>query len=668
MRSVPSSSPVTGVSMPANIPLKELALELRDHIVGGTFDGDLVNSYLRPYAEIVLAYSSSSSTRNFGRFDRSSQSGTAEYGNTFVGPVSIPIQNLDPSFSFNYNALQVPGSSYHPYDLTREEPAYPISNSQSPAPKRRRLLPRQGPNVDESSGSHSSISIPTTQHFSESHVYDYPLPTLQQGITTSNRNLKSTGQQNTEQVFFDTWKMRIRDHPNALSALQGLHKFKTLPPFGNHRELTPYYELNRLMEWVSFFGSHQVQQNFVTSLRSLEHSARSTLPQLSPPPALDAFEPLIQPALRKLWKAFQISDFWHNLRHGALWRAAVMKKTQVFLEIMQLPVKDTKRSTQKTKDEVFKMFELGCPDAQEAEGMKKRFSHDLLASCLLFKPLYERYQSDGILAMMPTNIPSSMVSNKVRVDALLETLDLLKPEFRATAQLRVYSEAINKVLEGGRLTDEELDTLKLHSTEDSSAAQTSLSARPSTIEAPQLPLRICHSTPDAYNKALPRDPPRSVSNSSRYGSVHSTVQVGTPCGTESRRLSQQDLGYFPQSNHQQQQYPPPPIPVQPAHQTNTTSHLNFGGSTANQYQVPSLQPTTPCAYEGLGQPSRQPLYTTYDFPGHGLPENRILAGSERSRETLQVPIMARPPTVENHSANPRSIYGCRPHDDQGENY
>ncbi|KAL8850932.1 MAG: hypothetical protein Q9221_004132 [Calogaya cf. arnoldii] len=105
-------------------------------------------------------------------------------------------------------------------------------------------------------------------------------------------------------------------------------------------------------------------------------------------------------------------------------------------------------------------------------------------------------------------------------------------------------------------------------------------------------------TPDAYNKSQAPDRPRSVSNSSHHGSVHSTVQGGTPYATESRRLSQQDLGYFPQSNYQQQQqqqHPPPPVPVQPTHQTNTTSHLNFGGSTANQYQVPSLHPTTPSA-------------------------------------------------------------------------
>ncbi|KAL8769860.1 MAG: hypothetical protein Q9209_004298 [Squamulea sp. 1 TL-2023] len=92
-------------------------------------------------------------------------------------------------------------------------------------------------------------------------------------------------------------------------------------------------------------------------------------------------------------------------------------------------------------------------------------------------------------------------------------------------------------------------------------------------------------TPDVYSKSQAPDRPRSVSN----GSVHSAVQVATPYATESRRLSQQDLGYFPQTTYQQ--HPPPPVPVQPSHQNNTTSHLNFGGSAANQYQVPSMHQT-----------------------------------------------------------------------------
>ncbi|KAI4094872.1 MAG: hypothetical protein LQ348_007064 [Seirophora lacunosa] len=115
-------------------------------------------------------------------------------------------------------------------------------------------------------------------------------------------------------------------------------------------------------------------------------------------------------------------------------------------------------------------------------------------------------------------------------------------------------------------------------------------------------------TPDTYNKGQIPDRPRSVSNGSVHngsvhngsvhgGSVHGSVEVGTPYSAEPRRLSQQDLGYFNQQSYQQQQPPQiplPPVPVQPSQHSNTTSHLNFGGSSATQYQVPAI-PAAPSA-------------------------------------------------------------------------
>ncbi|KAL8991902.1 MAG: hypothetical protein Q9169_007550 [Polycauliona sp. 2 TL-2023] len=128
-------------------------------------------------------------------------------------------------------------------------------------------------------------------------------------------------------------------------------------------------------------------------------------------------------------------------------------------------------------------------------------------------------------------------------------------------------------------------------------------------------------TPDVYNKSQGPDRPRSVSNGSVHGSVHSTVQVGTPYANESRRLSQQDLGYFPQSNFQQ--HPPPPVPVQPTHQNNTVSHLNFGGSTTNQYQVPSLHPTTPSAVPAPPSYSYMPNNGNYTYQAPAAPSRSV---------------------------------------------
>lgn len=126
-------------------------------------------------------------------------------------------------------------------------------------------------------------------------------------------------------------------------------------------------------------------------------------------------------------------------------------------------------------------------------------------------------------------------------------------------------------------------------------------------------------TPDIYNKSMydksqVPDRPRSASNGSVHGSLHGSVGGGTPYSTEPRRLSQQDLSYFNQQSYQHQP-PPPPVPVQPSQQNYTTSHLNFGGATTTQYQVPAIPPA----------PSAVP-----PPPSHGYMQNN-------SNYTYQVP-------------------------------
>ncbi|KAL8912207.1 MAG: hypothetical protein Q9171_002769 [Xanthocarpia ochracea] len=157
-------------------------------------------------------------------------------------------------------------------------------------------------------------------------------------------------------------------------------------------------------------------------------------------------------------------------------------------------------------------------------------------------------------------------------------------------------------------------------------------------------------TPDVYSKAPDR--PRSVSNGSVHGSVHSTVQVGTPYATESRRLSQQDLGYFPQSNYQQR--PPPPVPVQPTHQNNTTSHLNFGGSTSSQYQVPSLHPTTPSAIPAPPSYSYMQNNSNYTYQAPPAPSRSATTSQNYSyNQTIPQPQSQYPQT---------SLYADNSHD------
>ncbi|KAI4275066.1 MAG: hypothetical protein LQ337_003477 [Flavoplaca oasis] len=121
--------------MSSPVSLIDLALGLRDHILEGTFDRELVNSYLRPYAEIV--------------------------------------QLIDPSLLADDTTFQVPESSYHPHALSSEEPSYSISDLQAPVQKRIRL----------------SEETPKYQS-PESFVFDYTPPVISSTRLSATKNRK----------------------------------------------------------------------------------------------------------------------------------------------------------------------------------------------------------------------------------------------------------------------------------------------------------------------------------------------------------------------------------------------------------------------------------------------------------------------------------------------
>lgn len=128
--------------MSVTIPLADLALALRGHIVAGTFDSELVNSYLRPYAEIVLPQPSSPSTQTFGRSNHSSWLGAGGSSNLSMRHNSIPLQYIDPSLLADHTTLRVLGSSCRPNDsalLLAKQPLCFLSDWQEPVHKRRRL-------------------------------------------------------------------------------------------------------------------------------------------------------------------------------------------------------------------------------------------------------------------------------------------------------------------------------------------------------------------------------------------------------------------------------------------------------------------------------------------------------------------------------------------------
>ena len=134
--------------MAAPVSLIDLALGLRDHILAGTFDRELVNSYLRPYAEVV--------------------------------------QHIDPSLLADDSSLQAPRSSYLPDNVELEEP-----DSQPPLQKKSRLSPSEAVGVYEASKGPGMIPSRFLTNISpESYVFDYTPPVIPSQRRSATRTRK----------------------------------------------------------------------------------------------------------------------------------------------------------------------------------------------------------------------------------------------------------------------------------------------------------------------------------------------------------------------------------------------------------------------------------------------------------------------------------------------
>ena len=114
-----------------------------------------------------------------------------------------------------------------------------------------------------------------------------------------------------------------------------------------------------------------------------------------------------------------------------------------------------------------------------------------------------------------------------------------------------------------------------------------------------------YATPDAYAQQAPADRARSVSNVS--------VESHTSYAAIERRPSTHEIGYY-----NQPAYPQPPSVPQAA-SNGYSSHLSFGGPSANQYQAPALPGSGPA----ISQPTSS-YSANYQYQPH--PQGRQMSG------------------------------------------
>ncbi|KAL8856134.1 MAG: hypothetical protein Q9178_007259 [Gyalolechia marmorata] len=448
--------------MPATPALADLALHIRDHIVAGTFDRELFNRYLQPHAVIVYSQQLGASTQNFGRSERLANVGGFSNSHHPARSFGAPNQFSDIISPIFQDGLPLPWNSARDRarGLNVAEPAHRFVERVAPVQKRRRTSP-------------SNISDPVLVDDNETD-FRSPCSSIrpaakQQRRSNTTPETSQVVKQLAKEKFLVKWKEAIDKRPNAQIALERLCRFDILTTGDGHpsrQSNTPYFELNRLMDYVYAFGSPSVRQDLVSNLRMLMESNASTAPAFTVPPPIDGLSPGVQAAFRRLWRASQITDFWARTKEAnkPLWRISITKEVGLFYEIIEQVGKERGSSEYKSivtgniKAKMYRMYEIMCYDPSQASRLKQRFIKSLLHS----KPylaLEHHYQSDGIIAMVPLDVPVYTFESKMRIEAMLETLDLVKPDFDSTAPLRLYSECLNCIYEGGRLSDAQLNAL-----------------------------------------------------------------------------------------------------------------------------------------------------------------------------------------------------------------
>ncbi|KAL8848105.1 MAG: hypothetical protein Q9221_006862 [Calogaya cf. arnoldii] len=165
------------------------------------------------------------------------------------------------------------------------------------------------------------------------------------------------------------------------------------------------------------------------------------------PPELDESKPPSLKNLNQLWKAARLTDFWHRYEHmyKTFYRIALYKEVPVFNETAEMNSRNPG-----VKHQLQKMYDSFR--ASPVEHLRLEHSFDRWGYYTgLYSALDNQFHSDGIAAMIPHDYPGYVFQGKARIEAIIDALSLLKPNFENNPRLPVYAQYIDKVYEEGSL-------------------------------------------------------------------------------------------------------------------------------------------------------------------------------------------------------------------------
>ncbi|KAL8649645.1 MAG: hypothetical protein Q9226_005491 [Calogaya cf. arnoldii] len=323
--------------------------------------------------------------------------------------------------------------------------------------------------------------------------------------------------QAAQRRFFEKWEPLVNQRTNGRGTLQKMCKYEKFPDASDYKTRwvtytqSPYGELDALMAFVESFGTLQIRKNLVSELKALSSSNEP----LVFPPELDESEPSSLKSLKHLWKAARLRDFWHQYKHmyKTIYRIALYKEVRVFNETAEM--NSRKPSVKHQLQKMYDSFRASSVEHSRLEHSFDRWGY----YSVFYSALDNQFHSDGIAAMVPHDYPVYVFQSKARIEAIIDALSLLKPGFENNPQLQVYAQYIDKVYEGGSLTEQELLELEQYSKYDL------YSSRGQADEGQNDRTRASHNPNNTPSYLAPPPPP----------AVSGSVEPHTPSASSKRR-------------------------------------------------------------------------------------------------------------------------------------
>ncbi|KAL8848106.1 MAG: hypothetical protein Q9221_006863 [Calogaya cf. arnoldii] len=276
---------------------------------------------------------------------------------------------------------------------------------------------------------------------------------------------------------------------------------------------------------------------------------------------------------------------------------------------------------------VDKMLSLVSQDEEETSHFQRMFARQYEDRYLVLAPYVLFGGIDGITALTPF-FSTKMFRTSEHMVALVEIVNLLKPEFSRTEELQIYAQAINRLLNGQRLTDKELDQIETYSSEVQCTAR---SAEGHRINAATY-LATLRDSSQTMNGVQP-SPPTPTSGSVAADNPPANVdqaEASVELGNSFRRTGQRPADYGTPSappfspltvrTSRNQRWRPEPVSPSPS--TSRPIGANRLPEQANQFGAPNQPEQTPripsCRYHNslLHHPARSPQLLLLEMEVH----------------------------------------------------